>query len=121
MVKIFVLIVLIAVIFLIGYALIILSEEKEEKFDEDLTPQQSKDYQFYKNWILEHTDKIVTKEEFLEGKYTDNINLLRNIQKTEKDIKSVQDFRNIMRGGIPSSKVIKGKEDSSDGMPIFNN
>ena len=70
MIKIIVLVTLLIVFLVIAYSLNKVANNESEKADPYLTPQQKNDYEFYKNWTLTHTENIVTKEEFLEGKYT---------------------------------------------------
>lgn len=100
------------------------NEEIElEVISAKFTPPQEAEYAMIKDWYLQHTTVMPSREKYLEGKYDNTIDYIRTQSALSNNSQNAQDFKAIMRGVGPSSKIIKGskRNDSSDGMPIFIN
>ena len=91
-------------------------------FRASLTLEQETEYNKIKSWYLMYTTVTPNRKDYLEGKYESTLDYILTTETLEKRDRTAEDFRAIMSGSAPSSRpIVKGKKDSAEGMPFFNN
>jgi hypothetical protein len=97
-------------------------EVERESFKSTFTLEQETEFSKIKSWYLIHTNVIPNRKDYLEGKYESTLDYLLAVETLEKRDRTAEDFRAIMSGSAPSSRPpIRGRKDSAEGMPFFNN